>query len=298
MIGRVLAAAVAGVVLAGCGGSDPTAAPTPAPQPTPAPSAPLPAPAPEPEPEAMPAPPPPPADPATLAVQLVAAEQALRSDGLSEPAAAAAGMQQQVAYRTLAANPAWRQEVLGAAPPELRDAVTSQTDAAEGLFRLARPQLRLPTWRIVEPPPAEELLGHYRAATAEFGIGWEYLAAIHLVETRMGRIRGTSTAGARGPMQFMPGTWEQYGEGDVEDPRDAIRAAARYLRASGAPGNMDRALFAYNRSEAYVQAISAYAAQLRADERVLRGYYHWQVYYRHVDGDRVLPVGYDGTTGG
>ncbi len=136
------------------------------------------------------------------------------------------------------------------------------------------------------------------AAGDEFGIGWEYLASIHLVETRMGRIRGTSSAGAQGPMQFMPGTWAQYGEGDIEDPRDAIRAAARYLRASGAPGDMDRALFAYNRSDAYVRAISTYAAQMRADERLYRGYWWWQVYYRHVDGDRLLPVGYDGTAGG
>jgi len=68
---------------------------------------------------------------------------------------------------------------------------------------------------IVAPPPADELLGHYRAAGDEFGVDWTYLAAIHLVETRMGRIRGTSTAGAHGPMQFMPATWDAYGEGDV-----------------------------------------------------------------------------------
>jgi hypothetical protein len=61
---------------------------------------------------------------------------------------------------------------------------------------------------------------------------------------------------------------------------------------------MDRALFAYNRSDSYVRAISTYAAQLRADERLYRGYYHWQVYYRHVDGDRLLPEGYDGTSSG
>jgi membrane-bound lytic murein transglycosylase B len=113
----------------------------------------------------------------------------------------------------------------------------------------------------------------------------------------MGRIRGTSVAGARGPMQFMPGTWEQYGEGDIEDPRDAIRAAARYLRASGAPKDMDRALFAYNRSDAYVRAIRTYAELMGQDPRLYRGYYHWQVYYRHVDGDRLLPVGYDNADG-
>jgi hypothetical protein len=69
---------------------------------------------------------------------------------------------------------------------------------------------------------------------------------------------------------------------------------ARYLRASGAPGDVRRALFAYNRSDAYVRAISAHADQMRATPATYYGYWHWQVYYRTVDGDRVLPVGYDG----
>ena len=62
----------------------------------------------------------------------------------------------------------------------------------------------LPAWRIVRPAPADELLDAYRDAEAEFGIPWRYLAAINLVETGLGRIRGTSIAGAQGPMQFMP----------------------------------------------------------------------------------------------
>ena len=62
----------------------------------------------------------------------------------------------------------------------------------------------LPAWRIVRPEPADELLDAYRDAEAEFGIPWKYLAAINLVETGIGRIRGTSIAGAQGPMQFMP----------------------------------------------------------------------------------------------
>ena len=205
-----------------------------------------------------------------------------------------AGRVQQAAYRLLAARPEWRRPVLAAVPADLRPVVAAHAAALGDLRRLARPQPKLPSWRIVAPPPAQELLGHYRAAAAEFGVGWEYLAAIHLVETRMGRIRGTSSAGARGPMQFMPGTWDIYGQGDIEDPRDAVRAAARYLSASGAPRDMARALFAYNRSDAYVRGIEMHAAQMRADPRTYRGYHSWQVYYRTTAGDRVLPVGYDG----
>lgn len=233
-------------------------------------------------------------DPVLLAEQITQAEQTIRSSDASDEAVAEAGRVQQAAYRHLAARGQLRPAVLAAVPDDLDPVVVAHTDAQAALRRLTRAQPRLPAWRIVAPPPPEELLGYYRAAEQEFGVGWEYLAAIHLVETRMGRIRGTSPAGAQGPMQFMPGTWDIYGEGDIDDPQDAIRAAARYLKASGAPQRMERALFAYNRSNAYVAGVEMHATQMRADPRTYGGYYHWQVYYRTTEGDRVLPVGYDG----
>ena len=66
--------------------------------------------------------------------------------------------------------------------------------------------------------------------------------------------------------------------GDIDDPRDAILAAANYLSASGAPRDIDRALFAYNHSRAYVRAIRRFAARMRADERAFLTLYAWQVY--------------------
>lgn len=258
----------------------------PTPEPTPVPT---------PEPTTAQEPPQPADSPAALAARVVAAESVIRSDAADDAALAEAGRLQQAAYRELAARPEWRQAVLDAVPAQLRGVVVAHTDAISDLLKLTRPQQKLPSWRIVSPPPPAELLGYYREAEAEFGVGWEYLASIHLVESRMGRIRGTSPAGAQGPMQFMPGTWEAYGEGDINDPRDAVMAAGRYLSASGAPGDMRRALFAYNRSEAYVRAITVHAEQMRADPRTYRGYWHWQVYYRTVGGDKLLPVGYDGS---
>ncbi|MBW3640885.1 MAG: transglycosylase SLT domain-containing protein [Actinobacteria bacterium] len=266
----------------------PANSPPPAAAPAPTASAPVPAPTGAQE------PPSPAGSPAALAARVVQAERAIRSDDTDDAALANAGRLQQAAYRELAARPQWRQAVLEAVPADLRSVVVAHTDAIRDLLKLTRPQAKLPAWRIVAPPPPAELLGYYREAEQEFGVGWEYLAAIHLSETRMGRIRGTSPAGARGPMQFMPGTWDAYGRGDIDDPRDAVMAAGRYLRASGAPANMRGALFAYNRSEAYVRAITVHAEQMRADPRTYRGYWHWQVYYRTVDGDRLLPVGYDG----
>ncbi len=201
-------------------------------------------------------------------------------------------MAQQAAYRQLAEHPEWTDEVLSRAPTALHATVKANTLAARELRALTKPRTELPPWRIVAPAPADELLGYYKEAETRSGVRWEFLASIHLVETRMGRIRGTSVAGAQGPMQFLPSTWRIYGQGDINSNRDAILAAARLLDRNGAPDNMANALFSYNRSQRYVRAVTAYAEQMRQNERAYLGYYHWQVYYRMVDGDRLLPVGY------
>lgn len=95
-------------------------------------------------------------------------------------------------------------------------------------------------------------------------------------------------------MQFIPATWDRYGQGDINNPRDAIFAAARYLKANGAPGDMRRALYRYNPSNNYVDAIEIYAGQMKADGRVYLAYYNWQVYVRTTSGDVLLEVGYGG----
>jgi membrane-bound lytic murein transglycosylase B len=110
----------------------------------------------------------------------------------------------------------------------------------------------------------------------------------------MGRIQGLSSAGAQGPMQFMPATWASYGRGDVNNPRDAILAAGRYLQAHGAPANMTRAIYAYNPSMLYVRAVQLYAEQMLASERVFLAYYNWEVYVQTKTGEVLLPEGFSG----
>jgi soluble lytic murein transglycosylase-like protein len=227
-----------------------------------------------------------------LADQLAQAERAIRDPSVTGEELAWMGHMQQLAIRKLVLRPELRQQVLAALPVDVRDAATANLNGAAELRSMVSPTESLPAWRIVEPAPMNELLGHYQTAQAEFGVPWSYLAAIHLVETVMGRIRGTSIAGAQGPMQFMPATWASYGEGDINDTLDSIRAAARYLRASGAPGNMPLAVYRYNPSDRYVRAITAYAENMRAEPVLFRGYYHWQVYYISTRGDVHLPVGY------
>lgn len=98
------------------------------------------------------------------------------------------------------------------------------------------------------------------------GLSWAYLAAIGQVESDHGRNPGKSSAGALGPMQFMPATWRIYGvdgdgdgKADIMNPYDAVPAAAKYLCASGAPGDMQHAIFAYNHSQSYVNRVMSLA---------------------------------------
>ena len=141
--------------------------------------------------------------------------------------------------------------------------------------------------RTASAAPAAELREAYAAAERRYGIHWSVLAAVNFVESAFGRVRSASESGALGPMQFMPATWRAYGlGGDVHDPGDAILGAANYLHASGARGDLDRALYAYNHSTSYVRAIRRYAARMRTDERVFETYYAWQVYVRTERGTR------------
>ena len=184
-------------------------------------------------------------------------------------------------------------DVLGALGRADRAQLAADITAARELMVMTDPQPELPDWRIQTPPTPDELRPLYRKAQRATGTPWEYLAAVHLVETRMGRIRGTSTAGAQGPMQFLPPTFAQYGAGgDINDPADAIMAAGRMLASNGAPGDMDGALWSYNHSDRYVAAVSAYAEQMKRSAAAYDLYWHWQVLYRHQDGTMLLPEGY------
>jgi hypothetical protein len=229
------------------------------------------------------------ADAASVATDLGLVETAIREPATPEADLDRLGRQEQELYRVLFARPEWQPAAMAGVPAVVRPAVEANLAAGAELAHLAEPRPELPHWRIVPPAPAAELLADYKRAAARSGVPWPYLAAIHLVETRMGRIRGASSAGAQGPMQFLPSTWAVYGAGgDIDSNSDAIAAAARMLRSQGAPANMARALFAYNNSDHYVRAITAYAGVMAADERAYVAYHAWQVYY----GDQLLPEGW------
>jgi hypothetical protein len=233
-------------------------------------------------------------DPASLAGQIADAEAVLRRPGAAEVDIATAALAQQVGYRQLGDHPEWDAAVLAALPAELQPVAESHAAARRDLRALTgRPSTEMPAWRIVPPAPAADLVAWYQAAEAEFGVPWQYLAAINLVETGMGRIRGTSVAGAQGPMQFLPATWAAYGEGDVNDPQQAIRGAARYLTANGAPGDMGGALWNYNHSERYVRAVQRYADLIAEHPGAYAGFHGWGIWYWTTAGDLYLPIGWE-----
>ncbi len=116
---------------------------------------------------------------------------------------------------------------------------------------------------IAAVPPDQ--LAVMQRVSAESGVPWELLAAIASVESDFGRNMATSSAGAIGYGQFLPESWAAYGNGgDPYAYRDALPAMGRYLSAHGAPGDIPRAVYAYNHSWAYVALVLGRAASYAA----------------------------------
>ena len=103
------------------------------------------------------------------------------------------------------------------------------------------------------------------------GLSWKVLAAIGQVESGHGRNVGPSSAGALGPMQFLPTTWayagvdgDGDGKADIMSAYDAVPAAALYLCRDGAGrGGQDlyNAIFSYNHADWYVREVLALATR-------------------------------------
>ncbi|MFB7155969.1 lytic transglycosylase domain-containing protein [Lysinibacillus sp. NPDC056232] len=143
----------------------------------------------------------------------------------------------------------------------------------------------------------EQYIPIYVAAEEKYGVPWTLLAAHHRIETRFSTMKSlVSSAGAEGPMQFMPCTfvgWKHpscsgLGKGDISkaelmnletikkyggygvdangdgiadpyDIEDAIFSAANYLSKNGAADDhIQQAVYTYNHSDEYVKKVLHY----------------------------------------
>jgi hypothetical protein len=131
-----------------------------------------------------------------------------------------------------------------------------------------------------------QYLDLYQRAAQRYGLDWAILAGIGKVECDHGHDPDPScakegvvnSAGAGGPAQFLASTWTTYGvDGDGNgradrwNPADAIFGMANYLRASGAPGDYHKAIFAYNHAGWYVTEVERWAMRYRGAAQAIAG---------------------------
>jgi soluble lytic murein transglycosylase-like protein len=193
-------------------------------------------------------------------------------------------LRQQRLLMALRDKPSRTRAVVGRLHGALSRSTASTLRAMVDLRRLAPAHPPKRRWKVGTALPAGRLLELYRDSERRTGVGWHILAAVNFVESHFNKLQSESIVGAQGPMQFMPSTWDAYGRGDVHDPHDAIPAAARFLRAAGAPASYTRALYRYNPSQLYVDAVLRYARRMQRSRRAFLSFYAWQVFVREPSG--------------
>lgn len=195
-----------------------------------------------------------------------------------------AARQEELRVYELAGYASVEAAVLPLLPASYRAPIADTISALHSLYILAGiDQYYLVNVHFIHPyadaRPLADLRSYYLAAQERYGIDGSYLAAINFIESNFGRVNGPSSAGAMGPMQFEPGTWTEYGQGgNINDPHDAILAAARLLVHNGAPYDMRNAIYHYNLDFNYVDSVESFARAYRSNPGWLDRMYYWNTY--------------------
>ncbi len=239
-----------------------------------------------------------PKDPKKISLLIDFIEKSLRDKDTSPKLIPLLAHYQQITYRYLSRESIKAKQVMSFLPKRWKHIYSLHLSARAELLSLSLGKnypTHIPAWQIIPPEPSINLISYYKKAQLQTGIDWEILAAINLIETGMGRIRGASVANAQGPMQFLPSTWALKGignNGDIYDPEDSILAAARYLVMRGGLTDIKDGLWGYNNNYSYGRAVLIYAQLLKVDPLSFNGLYHWKIHYRSKEGDLWLPVGF------
>ena len=148
----------------------------------------------------------------------------------------------------------------------------------EVALRPPRQSFQYQRWPIDTHPATTSRPGNYLELFQESarlycpGLSWTVLAAIGQIESADRANPGVSSAGALGPMQFLPSTWARWGitafgetgPPNIMDPYDAVPAAAEYLCSYGAAQGgaaLSRAIYGYNHAAWYVAEVLALARE-------------------------------------
>jgi hypothetical protein len=166
----------------------------------------------------------------------------------------------------------------GAGLTALSNKVKAVLGPAAKIVSLRQQQQQLPVTKPASGQLPTTYLQLFQDSAADYcqGLSWTVLAAIGQIESADGTNNGPSTAGALGPMQFLPSTWAvwgidgfgQTGAPNIMDPYDAVPSAARMLCADGAASGsagLSGAIFDYNHATWYVNEVLALAAEYAQD---------------------------------
>ncbi len=195
-----------------------------------------------------------------------------------------AARQEELRIYELASYASVERSVAPLLPPGLRSPLQDSISALHSLYILAG----IDEYYLVnvhfnhaytDTEPLSALRSYYLEAQRRYGVDASYLASINFIESNFGRVKDTSSAGAQGPMQFLPSTWTEYGQGgNIHDPHDSILAAARYLAHNGAPYNMRNAIWHYNLDYNYVDSVESFARAYRSNPGWLDRMYYWNTF--------------------